>query len=142
MHADYLAGAYKTADSALRAAGLKKERTSLHELKNAWRKATAAEQDDFKRHIGCMPGVIASAPPTPPRVFSVDGRPEPWVLERHDEIMIAKRMKISDRRHALGYGALDASLGRAISQGSRLQPKILEALEKWIDDNKDVKALP
>jgi len=88
VHADYLAGAYKTADSALRAAGLKKERTSLHELKNAWRKATAAEQDDFKRHIGCMPGVIASAPPTPPRVFSVDGRPEPWVLERHDEIMI------------------------------------------------------
>lgn len=43
IHADYLAGKFPSALKAFEAAGLKKHRSRLQELKNAWQKATIAE---------------------------------------------------------------------------------------------------
>jgi len=44
---DFQTGVHKTMAEARRAAGLGGQRTRLHELKNAWRKATAEEREEF-----------------------------------------------------------------------------------------------
>lgn len=54
FYADLKAGKYRTVSEAALAAGLKQVRTRLHEMKNSWSKATAAEQVEFLRYlVGC-----------------------------------------------------------------------------------------
>lgn len=45
--ADYLAGRIPSVAEARRRAGLMSARTALHELKNAWKKASNAERRQF-----------------------------------------------------------------------------------------------
>lgn len=47
LDADLKAGKYRTIADAMFAAGLKMKRTRLHQMKNAWAKASRAEQREF-----------------------------------------------------------------------------------------------
>ncbi len=51
IYADLKAGKYKTVTDAAIAAGLRNPRTRLHELKNAWSKASHAEQHEFLKWL-------------------------------------------------------------------------------------------
>ena len=62
---DYQAGVYKTLTEARRAANLGGTRTRLHELKNAWRKASDKERDAFLAFLDAEGGTLALNRPKP-----------------------------------------------------------------------------
>lgn len=64
VYADLRAGKHKTITEAAIAAGLKKPRTRLQELKNAWVKASSSEQGDFLLWLTGT-GVSLSLAPSP-----------------------------------------------------------------------------
>lgn len=136
IHADYLARKYPKLANALIAAGLKKTRTRLHELRNAWTKATAAEKRDFVRWIK---GAATSAPPAPlSRPVAVDRLLQPWAKNRIQEILSKRRLRMGDIMAELGLKKGNGSLGRALNRVSKLQPAVIVLLEKWIETNKHV----
>lgn len=133
IFADLQAGKYPSANAALRAAGLIKQRTRLHELKNAWNKASKQERREFIQWIrssGIMPSVPSHTNPV-----AIDQRLRPWAVARIDEIMSRRNMKLGDVMDELGFTRLDASLGNATKNKSRIKPAMISALEKWLTDN-------
>ena len=130
---DYQAGKHHTVENALIAAGIKAKRTRLQEMLNAWTKATPAEQDAFRRAIGCAAPVATS--PTPPAAagpFAVARRLEPWAISALQGIMARRAMKIGNVMDELGRDPLNASVGRAIHRGDRLQQDLIDDLEAWV----------
>ena len=127
---DLLAGKYSSAAAAFRDAGLKKPRTRLQELKNAWSKASRAECDEFKAFIGCATPPVATPPSTAP--FSSDCRLSVTVVRQIKAIMLRRGMTMGAVMDELGFKRLNPSLGLALRQNSRLQPDMITALEKWI----------
>ena len=133
---DLVAGKYGSAAAAFREAGLKKPRTRMQEMKNAWLKASPAERGEFKAFIGCttpvapahLSGVtFLSAVP-----FSSDRRLSLLVVTQVRAIMMRRGMSMGAVMDELGFKRLNPSLGLALSQNLRLQPDMIAALEKWI----------
>lgn len=140
IYRDMLAGKYSSDREAFIAAGLKKSRTPLHELKNAWGKASAVERSNFLRwlkaqHASKTTPTLASSSPSPSGLIAVDRRLGAWAKRRIEEIMLRRRMTYSDVMDELGFKRLNASLGRALARGDRLQPDMIDAIEKWLDTN-------
>lgn len=134
IYRDLAAGKFENPAAAFRAAGLKKPRTRLQEMKNAWLKASAAERDAFKAFIGCAaPSPTTSAPPLAP--FSVDRKLSPHVVKQINAIMLRRGMTMGDVMDELGFKRLNPSLGMALNRNTRLQPDMLAAVEKWIANN-------
>ena len=130
---DYQAGKYETVEKALVAAKLKVKRSRLQELMNAWSKATTAEQDAFRRAIGCAPpGVGLPAPAAAPALFAVDRRLQPHAVVAVQAIMARRVIKMGDVMNELGRKRLNASVGMALSQGSLLQQDMIDDLEAWV----------
>lgn len=142
IHSDYRAGKYSSLRDALMVAGIKKPRTRLHELKNAWLKATAAEQREFARWLRAQIGgvTIPSATSTGSlaRPIAVDRRLETWAVSRIEIIMTSRGLAMGDVMHELGFPRLNASVGMALRRGTKLQPAILIALDKWLTDNRGI----
>ncbi len=118
---------------ALLASGLKKQRTRIHELKNAWNKASSAERSEFVRFM--KPAPKAAAPVLP---ISIDRRLQGWAMKRIERICLARSMSNSDVMDELGIGRSDTSLWMAIRRNTRLAPSMIAAIEKWLDTNKSV----
>ena len=133
IHADYLAGKYPNLHAALVASGLKRPRTRLQELKNAWGAATKEEKKQFVIWIKAqaLPRPAASGA----KPLAVDRRLETWASHRICEIMDHRKMKLGQVMDELGFGRRDASLGNALSKGTRLKPSMITALEKWVATN-------
>jgi hypothetical protein len=127
---DLNSGKHATAAAAFRAANLKKLRTRLQEMKNAWSKASPAECDEFKTFIGCTTPAAGTPPVTAP--FSTDRKLSPHVVTKIVAIMMRRSMSMGTMMDELGFNRLNPSLGLALSQNSRLQPDMITALEKWI----------
>ncbi|MDS1136718.1 hypothetical protein [Nitratireductor indicus] len=142
IHSDFLAGKYSSLRDALIAAGIRKPRSRLHELKNAWNKASKAEQREFARwlraQIGAtaIPSVLAGG--SLARPIAVDRRLETWAASRIEIIMTKRGMRMGNVMHEMGFNRLDASLGRALARGGRLQPDVLTALEIWLRANEKI----
>ena len=139
IYRDFLAGKYRSLREALIAAGIKKPRTRLHELKNAWSKATPTEQRNFARWLRVEIGGRATARGTGRGALptiAVERRLEAWTTSRVRAIMAARHLSMGDVMDELGFSRLNASLGRALARGDRLQPDVLIALEKWLVTNK------
>lgn len=132
VYRDYLAGAYPSVNAALRAAGLKKSRTPLHELKNAWMKASVAERSAFVKWLKTG---TRSASAT---VVAVDRRLTHGAKHRIAVIMDRRRLKMGDVMRELGFKPLNASLGRALLSGTRIQQDLIAALESWLIKNSSV----
>lgn len=142
VHSDFLARKYASLREALIAAGIKQPRSRLHELKNAWLKATAAEQREFARwlraQIGAAAVRLAPRGSSGIRPIAVDRRLEAWVASRIEVIRTKRGLTIGDVMHEMGFKRLNASLGRALARGDQLQPDVIAALEKWLNANKHI----
>ena len=138
MFGEYKAGKYPTVEKALIAAGMRAKRTPFQEMLNAWRKASAAERETFLHTIGCVVvtvGLPLTAPASSTSAalpFSVDRRLEPSAVKQLEDIMTRRDMKMGDLMAELGRKRLNASVGIAMHQGSRLQPDLLDDLEAWV----------
>ncbi|WP_417414179.1 hypothetical protein [Hoeflea sp.] len=165
IFADFQAGKFKSAHEALIVAGLKQPPKQLNVLKNAWSKANAAEQAEFRRWIrassrapsiivtstpvSVRPGAGSGSPaPTVPRspkaartntkVVNGDGYLLPSAQARIEQIMKGRGLKIGDVMKDLGMNPRDASLGGALrpSNPTRISDTLAFELEQWIKDNK------
>lgn len=141
VYADLKVGKYRTIMEAAIAAGLKKPRTRLQELKNAWLKASAPEQGDFLLWLTGT-GVSLSSAPSPssslPFSVAIDRRLTPAAILRINEIIAKRHLQPGDAMAEMSYPKLNASLGRALHRGDRLQPDVILALEKWLIANERV----
>jgi len=143
IYADLQAGKHRTVTDAAIAAGLKKTRTRLHELKNAWSKADPAEQVEFLRWLGSA-GVILSILPTSTATITssltiaIGRRLTPVASRRIEEIMAKRGLKPRDVMAEMGYPRLNASIGMALARGTHLQPDVIVALEKWLGTNASI----
>lgn len=140
IYADLQAGKHKTISEAVIAAGLKKPRTRLQELKNAFEKANKAEQTAFLGWLAAKGySVTASlAPGGAGPVIAIDGRLLPATKIRIENIIAKRNLKMGDVMAEMGFPKLNASLGRALHRGDKLQPDVITALEKWLAANGSV----
>ena len=134
FYRDYLAGKFKSAAAAFRAAGLRRPRSRLSELKNAWNKAMPAEQRDFLLWLGVKKpssaaSVIDSGPITTGQTLGEE------VKRRVEAILSSRSIKVGQAMKEMGFNALNPSLGMALHRGTCVQPDLLIALDKWIKDN-------
>ena len=157
--ADYHAGKYRSVNEACRAAGLKTARTRLHEIKNAWSKATAGERHDFiawvrKAAAATSPtsvaaatsaaaaAVIAPAPLVAKKASKkrvVRRLLEPWESARIQHILQARRMKPADPMAELGSANRhDASISGASKGHTTIDTKWNVALANWLAANSRV----
>lgn len=141
IHSDYRVGKYSSLREALIAAGIKQPRSRLHELKNAWNKATLAERREFTRWLRIRIGAAVLSPATGGNVgrpLAVDSRLEMWAVSRIETIMTSRRLSMGDVMNEMGFLKLDASLAMAMRKGTRLQPAVVSALGKWLRDNSSI----
>jgi hypothetical protein len=132
---DYRSGKYRSVAELRRATSLISPRTALHELTNAWRKASAAQRDTFLLSvgIGSAPGAAALSSIAPP--IAIGRRLEPWAKDLIKKIMTARRMRPGDLAVELGLKRLNASVGNALKGKSRLDATTIAALKGWLDAN-------
>ncbi|WP_248126522.1 hypothetical protein [Brucella pituitosa] len=140
IYADLKAGKYRTVTDAALVAGLKTKRTRLHEMKNAWEKASHAEQREFLKWLSASRYVVhpVSAAPTPLAPIAVNRCLVPLAVARIDEIISKRHITLGEVMAEMGFSPLNASLGMALARGTRLQPDVIVALEKWLADNASV----
>jgi hypothetical protein len=136
VYADLLAGKFPSALKAFEAAGLKGRRTRLQELKNAWQKATVAEQRDFLAWARARSPSPSKA--APGRPIAIDRKLEAWAKARIDHIASVGGLAISDVMTELGLDRRDTSLSTAMKRGTRIQDTLIAALEKWLASNESV----
>jgi hypothetical protein len=140
IYAELINGKYQTVTEAAIAARLKKPRTRLLELKNAWSKSTHSEQTDFLAWLTTI-GALASGTPgagTLPATISSGRYLLPATMGRITQIKTKRGMTTGDIMGEMGFSKLDASLGNALLNGHGLRLKVIEALEKWLTANASV----
>lgn len=151
IHKDLLAGKFESPAAAFRAAGLRGRRTRLSELMNAWNKATPAEQRAFMLRLGSAPiSMPAAVPaPSPAGAPAALGHPagahavhtgagdylKAGAKRKIETIMANRSLKMGQVMTAMGFASLNPSLGSALARGTRIQPDLARALDKWISDN-------
>lgn len=133
IYADYQAGKYRSVRAAAIAAGLRQPTKELNVLKGAWRRASKKEQRAFLDWIGTRATPVASMP-----VVDAERRLLPTAKRRIQFIMVRRNLKQGDVMHEMGFKKLNASLGMALNNDTRLDPNLVRSLEKWLDDNKGV----
>lgn len=138
IYADLQAGKYRTVTEAAIAAGLKQVRTRLHELKNAWSKATSAEQAEFLRHLTGSGAVLPALHPALTSGIAVNRKLTPAASQRIQHIISKRGLEPGDVMSELGCKPLNASLGRALARGTTLQPDVIRSLEQWLAKNSSV----
>ena len=140
VYADLKAGKHRTVADAVIAAGMKKPRTRLQELKNAWLKADPREQRDFQRWLAAR-GVVhpsSASASTSSTSITIDRRLTAAASRRIEEIMLKRSLKAGDVMAELGFSKLNPSVGMALARGTQLRPDVVAALEKWISTNASV----
>lgn len=140
IYADLKAGRHRTVTDAAICAGLKKPRTRLHELKNAWSKAGSAERSDFLAWLaatGVLPAT-ASSTATTSTCIATGRYLLPTTIARINYIKAKRDMSAGDIMGEMGFTKLDPSLGLALSKGYGLRLSVIAALEAWLEKNKTV----
>ena len=134
VFADFLAGMFKSINAAPRAAGMFSARTPLHELKNAWGKASPAQRRSFVIWAGAVPAVAVPTAAITGGV-AIDRLLQPSAARRIAEIMTIRGMTTGGVMAEMGFSAMNPSLGNALKGGWRLQPAVITAVEKWLTAN-------
>lgn len=137
-YADLKAGIYKSVMAAATAAGLKKAPTSLTILKREWVKASAADQDLFRKHIGCLPSPaptksVAPAPQPAGLIFGPDGRLTNSGKMRITSIMDRRGLENGDVMREIKMRPENTSMMMAMSRDTKLQQDLLQRLQKWVE---------
>lgn len=150
---DYRAGKFASINEALFSVGLKKPRTRLDEMKNAWEKASSAERNDFiawlrnwRRSAAAASAPIpapatapaAASPPIASGAVAVHRYLQPWAEARIRHIMSVRNLGSGEVMDELGFKRLDPSLGTALHRATRLQPSMISAIERWLLANASI----
>lgn len=130
IYADLIDGKFVHVTEAAIAAGLKKPRTRLHELKNAWQKASASERLEFVGWLKATRGT--GLYPSPQPVFTRDNYLEPWAKKRIDEIMQSRGITARSIRDQIGIPAKDTSLESAFRGSRILKKSTRDKIEQWL----------
>lgn len=130
VYADLRAGKYNTVSEAAIAAGLKKPRTRLNEMKNAWLKSSASERRDFIDWLKKSAGTVAPGVSRP--TFTSDHYLEPWAKERIQEILTSRGIAARSIRDQIGMAAKDTSLESALRGSRILRQSVREKIEQWL----------
>lgn len=142
VYADLKAGKHRTVTDAAIAAGLKKVRTRLLELKNAWAKSDPAEQDAFLKWLkasGALSTTSTSSTTSAGTTgIAIDRRLTPVASQRIELVMSKRRLAMGDLMVELGYLPLNPSVGMALARRTRLHPDVIAALERWLTANASV----
>jgi hypothetical protein len=126
VYADYVAGKFQSFAAARRAAKLVSPRTRLHELKNAWTKATKAERDEFVLWIKSSRSLASRA------AIDSAGRLTPWGKQQVKAIMDRRHLRMGDLLSELGLNRLNPSIGQALARDTRLAAAVATVLQRWI----------
>jgi hypothetical protein len=146
IYADLRTGKFKNPSEAFVAAGLRRRKSPLDQLRTAWSKASSAEQSAFRGEIGCTAstttttvsvapsGLTVSHASAPGNVRLAAGKVHlPPALEAEVRRIIAhRRLKNGDVMREMGLNARDASLGMALQRGTLVQDELIVALETWV----------
>jgi len=108
------------------------ERTRLHELKNAWKKATAAEQQAFENWVK-----VGAAAPSPLPI-GPDGKLTTWGLRRIVEIKQRRDLKMGEVMREMGASPNDQSLSMALKRATKVRQALAAPLKGWLDANSGV----
>ena len=167
VYADWKAGSYRSLKAACESVGVMKPRTRLHELKNAWKKATPTEQRDFLGHLHKIGAIAPPAPAASPRIAPASHAPSAAAgtasalafkvasgqyLTAEAKIRINEILDRRGLRSARGARQTaqvmrelkpprnphDPSLGFALARGRKLQEEMIDSLEKWLIEHADV----
>ncbi|MDQ1184194.1 hypothetical protein [Agrobacterium larrymoorei] len=130
VYADLKAGKHRTITEASIAAGIKTGRTRLHELKNAWKKASASERLEFVGWLKTTSGTSLHRSPKP--VFTKDNYLEPWAKKRIDDIMQSRGITARSIRDQIGIPAKDTSLESAFRGSRILKRSTRDKIEQWL----------
>jgi len=158
IHARYLAGDFKNATAAIRAAGVKTPAKPINALLRAWKVASAADRAAFLASVGVVaPAPAARAPAAPvaigpapapsapvasaTAVCDGEGRLTPYAKTRIDDILAARSaargraVRSGSIMKEMGFSGLDGSLGLALNRDFTLQPLVAEKLQDWLDSH-------
>lgn len=111
IYADLVDGKHAHVTDATIAAGLKKPRTRLHELKNAWQNASVQERDEFTKWLLAQSGIKTPHPSTAgvKLPVAIDRRLQPWASSRIKTIMAMRNLQMGEKR-------LNTSIGHALHE--------------------------
>lgn len=127
---DLVNGKFRNITDASIAAGLKKARTRLHELKSAWEKASAAERQEF---VEWLKTTIPNNKVSLPRpAFTSDHHLEPWAKERIQKILTSRGITPRSIRDQVGIAAKDTSLESALRGSRILRQSVREKIDRWL----------
>ncbi len=157
---DFKAGKYKSVAEARRAAGLGGIRTPLHEMKNAWRKASDEQRDEFLDFLAAegvkltkaTPAAISVNAPTPVTgpttvntglgfVVAQNGCLTTEAKDRINDIIDQRGLRGRFGEPKIGvvmkeltppFSVYNTALATAVSKGTRMKPELIEAVEKWL----------
>lgn len=141
VYADLVSGKHKNVRQASIAAGLTKRRTPMMDLRSAWRKADPKERDDFLKEV-----LGAGSKPTSPKeaaryvlapALDTNGRLTAAATTQLGEILRTRKISAAEAIVEIDptRSGLDASLGMALSRGTRLTLDS-SLIEAWIEDNR------
>lgn len=136
LHSDVLAGKLSVAE-ARKLAGLGGARTRLHELKNAWTKATPQERSDFLSFARLGPATALAAGAAG-SAFDTEGIMLDWARRRIPEIIARRDMKSADLAEELGLKRSDTSVMMAIRRDYKLASNTATEVDRWLMRNAGV----
>ena len=136
IYADYKAGRYPTVKDARRAAGTLSERTRLHELKNAWTKASSTEKKDFVAWIKTTNPSPTAASLT--QIIDPEGDHHPKVAKRIIEIQTRRGIRMGQVMSEMKFSPYDQSLSSAIKCGTSVRQGLAKPLAAWLKANENV----
>lgn len=139
-YADLQAGKYSSVTAAAAAAGLKRAPTPLMILKREWAKASAADRDVFRKHIGCLPSPPATKVVTPAAqpaglIYDSDRRLTANGKQRLTAIMDRRRLENGDVMREIKVVPTNTSMKTAIRRGTTVDRDLLDRLQVWVERN-------
>lgn len=124
-----------TVSAARKAAGLGAERTRLHELKNAWTKATTDERRAFFDWLRGLGAATAAIPPGK-TAFGRDGVMLAWARKRIAELMVRRGMSSGHLSRELGLLSRDTSIMTAVRRKVKLAADTAKKVDRWLAANR------
>jgi len=131
IYYDHLSGKYSSEREAFIAAGLVKPTSELNHLKRTWKRASKRERSEFLKYIGAGP----SSKGKMTTVVDVNGFLLTEAKTKIGKIMIDRNMTNGQIMTEIGFKALDASLGMAMSdyRESKIRQELAKALTDWVN---------
>lgn len=130
IHKELIGGKLASVREACRKAGLRKPVTALEILKREWKKASADEKRDFLAWAhGKAPKSAAVAPLA---LVSTDRRLTPAAKTLIERMMKDEDLKLGQLMKKLGLSPLNASLGQALHNDTRISLDLATKLQAWV----------